>query len=81
MTMPAPISYEVTAITPDQQFGPNATPIPGKTITFSTTTGYTGTLFVPSSVMGDVPTVQALIEDEVRQVAAAQAIRGTVAGG
>lgn len=79
--MPAPITYQVTQVAPDVQFGPGGNQIPGKQLTISTSTGYTGTVFVPSSMLGDVAAVQALIEAEVRAVAAVQAITGAVQGG
>lgn len=78
MSMPAQIGYQVTAVTPDITFGPNGQQIPGKQLTFTTTTGYQGTLFVPASVIDDLPTVTALIEAEVRRVANVQQISGTI---
>jgi hypothetical protein len=78
--MPKPVSYTVTAVSPSVDYGPTGSQIPGKTLTFTTTTGYEGTIFIPSSVFPDLATVQAMIENEVRLVAAAQAITGTVTG-
>jgi hypothetical protein len=40
--------------------------------------GYSGTVFVPDSVFADASAVRKLIEGEVKLVAAAQAIVGTV---
>jgi hypothetical protein len=81
MTTPGTVGYTVTAVTPSVDFGPTGGQIPGKTLTFTTTTGYEGTLFVPTSVFGDIPAVQAMIEAEVAQVIAAQQIAGTVKAG
>ena len=79
--MPSPVTYQVTQVAPDVQFGPGGNQIPGKQLTISTSTGYTGTVFIPSSMLGDVAAVQATIEAEVRQVAAVQAITGVIQGG
>lgn len=78
MAPSAPVGYQVTGLSPAVDFGPGGNQTPGKTVTFTTTTGYEGTLFVPSSVFGDPSAVQAMIEAEVRQVVAAQQIAGTV---
>lgn len=78
--MPQQVTYEVTAVAPDVQFSTAGSQIPGKQLTVVTSTGYTGTVFVPSSLLGDLDRVRALIEDEVTKVTAAQAIKGTVPG-
>ena len=80
MSTPAPVTYEVTSVAPDTDFSTAGTQIPGKRVTITTSTGYTGTVFIPSSVLTDLPRVVALIEDEVRKVAAVQGIKGSVAG-
>ena len=80
MSMPQQVTYQVTSVAPDVQFGPGGNQIPGKQLTITTSSGYTGTVFIPSSQLGDVPAVQAAIEAEVRQVAAVQAITGTIQG-
>lgn len=79
--MPPQVTYKVTQVAPDVQFGPGGNQIPGKQLTVSTSTGYTGTVFIPSSMLTDLAAVQATIEAEVRQVAAVQAITGAVQGG
>lgn len=78
MSTPQPVGYEVTGVAPDIQFSAGGSQIPGKQLTITTTTGYTGTVFVPSSVLGDLDRVRALIEDEVGKVAAVQAVKGTI---
>lgn len=80
MSMPQQISYEVTAVAPDVQFSPGGQQIPGKQLTITTSTGYTGTVFVPASMLGDLAAVRLLIEAEVQQVAAVQAVKGAVGG-
>lgn len=78
--MPAPVTYKVTAVAPDVQFSPGGSQIPGKQLTIETSTGYTGTVFVPTTLLGDLDRVRALIEDEVGKVAAVQAVTGTIPG-
>ena len=80
MSMPAQVTYKVTQVAPDIQFGPTGSQIPGKQLTIETSSGYSGTVFIPSSMLGDLAAVQATIESEVSQVAAVQAIAGSVPG-
>lgn len=80
MTAGTPVTYQVTTVTPETQYGPTATPNPGKRVTFTTSTGYEGSLFVPDSVFGDIAALRVMIEGEVKKVAAAQAVAGTVSG-
>lgn len=74
------ITYKVTGVTQDSQFTGQATPVTGKRVAFSTSTGYDGAVFVPDSVFSDVSQVQRMIEGEVKLVAAAQAITGNISG-
>lgn len=80
MGMPQPVTYQVTGVAPDVQFSVGGNQIPGKQLTITTSTGYTGTVFIPSSVLADLDRVRALIEDEVGKVTAVQQIQGTVTG-
>ena len=75
-----PVVWKVTAVAQDTQYSPTATPIPGKRVSFTTSTGYDGTVFIADSVFGDLDTVRRIIDGEVMQVAAAQAVTGTVGG-
>jgi hypothetical protein len=75
------VTWEVTAVTPYTDFNAAGQSVPGKQLTISTSTGYTGTVFVPSSVLGDQGAVQEIIENEVRLVAAAKALSGTISAG
>ena len=74
------ISYNVTNVVPETTYGPTATPINGKRISFTTSIGYDGSIFVPDSIFGDASAWRAIIESEVLKVAAAQAVTGTVGG-
>lgn len=74
------VTYRVTAVAPDTQFGAQNSVISGKRVTFETSTGYVGSVFVPNGVFGDQAAVKTMIEGEVRLVAAAQALAGTVTG-
>lgn len=80
MAAGAPVTYQVTTVTPETQYTPTATPVPGKQVGYTTSSGYAGSVFVPDTVFGDTSAVQQLIEAEVAQVVAAQAIAGTVGG-
>lgn len=75
-----PVTWEVTAVAQDTQYSPTAAPIAGKRVSFTTSTGYAGTVFIPDSVFGDLDAVRQVIDGEVAKVAAAQVITGTVNG-
>lgn len=74
------VDYQVTGVADDTQFGASASPVPGKRVSYSTSIGYDGSLFIPDAVFGDAPAVRALIEQEVRKVSAARQITGTLSG-
>lgn len=78
MAQGTPVSYKVTTVTTGTQFTGSATPVTGKTVSFETSTGYIGTVFVPDGVFADQAAVRQLIESEVKLVAAAQVIAGSV---
>ena len=80
MASGTPITYKVTGVTPETQYTPTATPIPGKKVTFQTSTGYEDAVFIPDTVFGDLDAVRQVIEGVITQVAAAQAITGTLPG-
>lgn len=80
MAQGTPVGYEVTGVTQETRYGPNSTPIPGKNVAFTTTGGYTGTLFIPDSIFGDATAMRQALEGEVKAVAAALMIKGTVSG-
>jgi len=75
-----PISYNVTNVVPETSYGPGASPVNGKRISFTTSLGYDGSIFVPDSIFGDTAAWRAIIESEIVKVAAAQAVAGTVGG-
>jgi hypothetical protein len=78
MATGTPVTYKVTTVTTNTQFTGAATPVTGKTVSFETSIGYIGTVFVPDGVFSDQAAVRALIEDQVKLVAAAQMIAGSV---
>lgn len=80
MATGTPITYKVTGVTQDSQFTGASTPVTGKKVSFSTSTGYEGSVFVPDASFSDASQVRALIEDQVKLVAAAQSITGTLTG-
>jgi hypothetical protein len=70
----------VTGIVQDTIFNGTAAPVAGMRVSFSTSSGYTGSVFVPDSVFADKSAVTQLIEGEVKKVAVAQGIAGTISG-
>lgn len=73
-----PVTYQVTRVTPDTQFPPGDQPVHGKTVSFSTDSGYNGSVFVPDNVFPDKNAMRRMIEAEIMLVAQAQSISGTV---
>lgn len=78
MAASAPVTYQVTRVTPDTQFPPGEQPVTGKLVAFSTSAGYSGSVFVPDAVFADRTAITRLVEDQVRLVAVAQSISGSV---
>lgn len=78
MAQPAAVTYQVTRVTPDTQFPPGEQPVTGKLVAFTTSAGYTGSVFVPDSVFADKNAIVRMVEDQVRLVAQAQSISGSV---
>lgn len=72
------VTYRVTGVADDTQFTGGSSPVPGKRVSFSTSTGYDGSVFVPDTVFGDTAAVRALIESMVYQVAAAHVLSGSI---
>jgi len=75
-----PVTYTVTGVTPDTHFSPTSTPIPGKQVAYSTSTGYEGSVFIPDTIFTDPAAVRLAVEGEVKAVAAVQGLAGTVGG-
>jgi len=67
-------------VVPETSYGPGASPVNGKRISFTTSLGYDGSIFVPDSIFGDTAAWRTIIESEIVKVAAAQAVAGTVGG-
>lgn len=78
MAAPVAVTYQVTRVTPDTQFPAGEQPVTGKLVAFSTSAGYSGSVFVPDAVFSDKAAITRMIEDQVRLVAAAQSISGSV---
>lgn len=78
MAQGTPIGYEVTGVTQETKYALNGTPIPGKNVSFKTTAGYEGTLFIADSIFSDTSAMRLAIEGEVKAVSAALGIKGTV---
>lgn len=71
-------TYRVTGVTEDTSYNTSNTVIYGKRVSFDTSSGYSGSVFVPNSVFTDTAATAAMVEGEVRLVLAAQQIAGTV---
>lgn len=80
MAQGTPVTYQVTGVTPSTTFNGTSTPVPGKLVAYTTSSGYTGSVFVPDSVFADKAAITRMIEGEVRLVVAAQNITGSIAG-
>jgi len=74
------VTYTVTGVTQETQFALDGQLIPGKNIRFTTSAGYSGKLFVPDSVFRDPAALKMAIEGDVKAVAAALGITGSVSG-
>lgn len=72
------ITWQVTNQEPAQEFPTNGNPVTGKRITFTTSTGYSGTVFVPDPVYAQPDQVKEIIANEVRRVVAIHTLTGTV---
>lgn len=80
MATGTPVDYTVSAVVADTQYSTQGKPVPGKKVTYSTSVGYDGTLFIPDADFADAAAVRLRIEAEVRAVAAAMGLAGTVTG-
>lgn len=80
MAQGPPVTYQVTRVTPDTQFPVGEQPVKGQLVAFTTSTGYAGNVFVPDAVFADRAAVVQMIEAQVKLVAVAQAISGTIQG-
>lgn len=78
MASGTPVTYKITKVLADTQYNDQNTPIRGKQVTYEMSTGYVDTIFVPNNVFNDTGALKKLIEGEVRMVAAAHDITGTV---
>jgi hypothetical protein len=74
------VTYQVTGVVAKTEFSPTNTPIPGKEVTFTTSTDYEGKVFIPDTVFGDLAAVRLAVESQVKMVAAAASLSGTVGG-
>lgn len=74
------VTYQVTRVTPSTEFPPGDQPVKGQLVAFTTSTDYSGSIFVPDTVFNDPGAMRRMIEDKVRQVTAAMMITGTIQG-
>jgi len=78
MSSGSQITYQVTRVTPETRYPPGEQPVAGKSVAFTTSAGYTGTVFAPDSVFSDAAAVRRLVEDQVQLVAAEMQITGEI---
>lgn len=75
MTNPA-VGWRVTSQTPSQDFSAGGVITNGVIISYESSQGVTGRLFVPDALMGDPDKVRELIAERVAQSAAIMELRG-----
>lgn len=72
------VTWEVTNQSQTTKFDNAGNEIPGKNVTYKTSTGYEGTVFVPDSVYGDPSNVRDIINAQVKDVAGVHGLKGSV---
>ena len=71
------VTWQVTGQSQDTVFGADNTPQSGKKVTFQTSTGYTGTIFIPDALYVNTDYVRGAIQAEVD---ATEAVRTLTSG-
>lgn len=74
------VSYQVTGVTRMTAYSATGVATPGKQITYKTSNGYEGQLFIADADFGNQERVRQLIEAEIKMVTAALGLTGTVTG-
>lgn len=74
------VSYQVTGVTRMTAYSATGVATPGKQVTYTTSNGYEGQLFIADTDFGNAERVRQLIEAEVKMVTAALGLSGTVTG-
>lgn len=74
------VTYQVTGVTRQTAYSATGVATPGKQVTYTTSNGYDGQLFIADVDFGNPDKVRQLVEAEVRMVSAALGLSGTVTG-
>lgn len=74
------VTYQVTGVSRQTAYSATGVATPGKQITYTTSNGYEGQLFIADADFGNPERVRQLVEAEVKLVSAALALSGTVTG-
>ena len=80
MATGTPVTYKITAIVADTQYNSQNAPVTGRKVTYEVSNGYTDSVFISNADFGDMTMVKRRVEAEVRAVAAAYGLTGTVQG-
>lgn len=68
--------WNVQGLTPDIRFTPGSGPVEGMTLTFVTTSGVTGTVFVPTNLLADTERIAGLVQQRVAELHAIHTLSG-----
>lgn len=74
------VSYQVTGVSRQTAYSATGIATPGKQLTYKTSNGYDGQLFIADADFGNPEKVRQLIEAEIKMVSAALGLSGTVTG-
>jgi hypothetical protein len=75
MSEPLP-TWTVQGMIPDVRFTPGTGPVEGMTLTFVTSSGVTGPVFVPTPILADTNRIAALIQQRVAELHAIHTLSG-----
>lgn len=75
MTEPVP-GWSVDYVKDDMRYVPGVGPVEGFNVTFTTKSGVTGSVFVPTAQIGDVNRVAALVQQRVEELHAVHTLSG-----
>lgn len=74
------VTYQVTGVQRQTAYSATGVATPGKQLTYKTSNGYDGELFIADTDFGNPDKVRQLIEAEIKMVSAALGLSGTVTG-